>query len=252
MLRGAVLLLALALTGCGGSSWSQKADERKRASDIYVNKGVGYLEEGRYEQARVDLERALELNSNSSEAHNAMAVLAERLDKPEQARSHYKQAISLDERNYGAFNNYSRFLCSHGEYEEGEQLLEQVIDTHLYAQPWLVLANKGICYKSAGKLDEAERSLREAVELQPDFSPALLELARLSFDSKNFMKTRAFLLRYVVTAQHTAETLWMAAKTEEALGNQTGMRGYLAQLQERFPESPEAAAAKQAYPAPAR
>lgn len=246
MARALLLLSALALAGCG--LWNDKSDERRRSSELFVRKGVAYLETGRYEQALADLERALDFNSRNSEAHNALAVLYERLDKPEEARSHYQRAVSLDENNYGALNNYSRFLCGHGKYEEGVEMLEQVISSKLYSQPWLVLTNKGICYKSAGRIEEAERTLREALESNPDFAPALLELARIGFDNKNYLKTRAFLQRYAGAAQHTAETLWMAVKTEESLGNQAAMRTYLGQLRDRFGDSPEAAEAKKSYP----
>lgn len=231
-------MLILTLAGCG--SWGEQALVRRQTAEIYVRKGVGYMEEGRYEQARGDLERALELNCDNSEAHNAMAVLYERLDKPDESRHHYQRAVSLDGRNYGALNNYSRFLCHHGEYAEGLELLNRVIDSKLYSQPWLVLTNKGICYKSAGRLEEAEASLREALESQPDFAPALLERARLSFVGKNYMQARAFLQRYAGAAPHTAETLWLAVQTEDALGNQAAIRGYQEQLLRRFPDSPEA------------
>lgn len=245
--RALLLLSALAIAGCG--LWNDKSEERRRSSELYVRKGVAYLEAGRYEQALADLERALDFNSRNSEAHNALAVLYERLDKQDDALSHYKRAVSLDENNYGALNNYSRFLCSHGNYEEGVQMLEQVISSRLYAQPWLVLTNKGICYKSAGRVDEAERILREALESSPDFAPALLELARIAFEKKEYLTTRAFLQRYAGAAQHTAETLLLGVRTEEALGNQASVRNYLGQLLDKFRDSPEAAEAKKSYPA---
>lgn len=242
--RAVVFPLALAVAGCSG--WGGKVENREQASTLYVNKGVGYMEEGRYEQARADLERALELDSRNSEAHNAMAVLAERLEKPDAARGHYRRAVELDNRNYGALNNYSSFLCRHGETEEAVALLDRVLQSHLYTQPWLALTNKGMCYKSAGKPEEAERSLREALDSQPEFAPALLELARLNFEGKHYLSCRAFLQRYAAASPQTAETLWLAARTEQALGNSAGLRHYQSQLLERFPDSAEAAEARQA------
>lgn len=245
MLRYSVwLMVMLLLTGC--SSWSEKAADNRRASEVYVRKGVGYMEEGRYEQALSDFDRALELNSSNSEAHNAIAVLYERLDKLDEVRSHYRQAVSLDPHNYGALNNYSRFLCSHEQLDEGLELLNRILDSKLYDQPWMALANQGVCYKMAGKLEEAAQSLRTALESQPTFAPALLEMARLSFINKDHMKTRAFVQRYAGSAQHTAESLWIAAQTEAVLGNQAAMRTYLDQLRSRFPNSPEAAESKKA------
>ncbi|TAN50462.1 MAG: type IV pilus biogenesis/stability protein PilW [Methylococcaceae bacterium] len=238
------LLLTSLLIGCG--SWREKADEKRHAAEVYVSKGVGYMEEKRYEQAMEDLTRALELNSNSSEAHNAMAVLYERLDKPAEAVTHYRRAVSLDENNYAALNNYSRFLCSHGQSDEGLAFLDRVIDSKLYDQPWLVLTNKGICYKMTDRLEDAEHSFRAALESQPLFAPALLEMALISFDHQQYMSTRAFLQRYAGIVPHTAQTLWLSVQTETALGNAGLARTYADQLRGRFPNSPEATAAREA------
>lgn len=140
MMRTLLLLSVLIVAGCG--LWSDKSEERRRSSDLYVRKGVAYLEAGRYENARADLEKALDLSSRNSEAHNALGVLFERLDKQDEARFHFKKAVGLDENNYGALNNYSRFLCSHGSYEEGIESLQQVIASKVYSQPWLALTNQ--------------------------------------------------------------------------------------------------------------
>lgn len=72
-------------------------------------------------------------------------------------------------------------------------------------------------------------------------------MARIAFDKKDYLKARAFLQRYAGSAQHTAETLWLAIRTEDALGNPASVRGYLVQLRERFPDSPETAEAKKTY-----
>lgn len=238
------LLMASLLIGCG--SWREKADEKRHAAEVYVSKGIGYMGEKRYEQALEDLTHALELNANSSEAHNAIAVLYERLEKPAEAAEHYRRAVSLDESNYGALNNYSRFLCSHGRSDEGLAFLDKVIDSRLYDQPWLVLTNKGICYKMIDQREEAERSFRAALESQPLFAPALLEMALISFDHQQYLSTRAFLQRYAGIVPHTAQTLWLSAQTEAALGNSGLAHSYADQLRGRFPNSPEAAAARAA------
>lgn len=241
------LALLAALTACS-SDGPSRAEEKARASDVFLRKGVRYMEDGRLDQARQDFERALDFDSGNSEAHNAMAVLQERLNKPDAARKHYERAVSLNEANYAAVNNYSKFLCLHGEQDEGIQLLHRVLNSNLYGHPWVAQTNLGICYKSAGRLAEAEQAFRQAVEQQPAFSPALLEMAQISFASQDYMKARAFLQRYTSGAPHSAETLWLAVRIEEALGNGRARHDYLQQLRTRFPNAPETDLSRQQFP----
>jgi type IV pilus assembly protein PilF len=241
------LAILLVLTACA-SDGPSRAEEKAKASDVFVRKGVNYMEDGRFDLALHDFKHALEFDSGNSEAHNAMAVLHERLNKPEAARSHYKRAVSLNGDNYAAVNNYSRFLCAHGDTEEGIQELRRVLNYNLYNNPWMALTNLGICYKSAGRMADAEQAFRQAIERQPTFSPALLEMAQISFANQEFMKARAFLQRYASSAPQTAETLWLAVRIEEALGNMHGAHEYSQQLRSRFPNTPEAELSRQQFP----
>jgi type IV pilus assembly protein PilF len=241
------LVGALALTACSGDGVI-RSEENAKASMLYVRKGVSYMEDGRLELALNDFEHALDLDSGNSEAHNAMAVLQERLNNPDEARSHYQRAVSLNESNFAAINNYGKFLCLHGETEDGIQQLQRVLNSHLYTNPWKALTNLGICYKSAGRMADAEQVFRLAIEQQPGFAPALLEMAQIGFANGEYMKARAFLQRYTGAASHSAETLWLAVRIEEALGNERGRRDYLQHLRNQFPNAPETELSRQQFP----
>lgn len=245
--RGVGLALLTLLSACS-SDGPRRAEEGAKASDVFVRKGVRYMDDGRLDLALKDFDRALEFDSDNSEAHNAMAVLQERLNNPDEARKHYKRAVSLNEANYAALNNYSKFLCLHGEQEEGIDLLRGVLNSNLYGLPWVAQTNLGICYKSASQMAEAEQAFRQAIDRQPGFSPALLELAQISFASQDYMKARAFLQRYTGGAPHSAETLWLAVRIEEALGNERARHDYLQQLRSRFPNAPETLLGTQQFP----
>lgn len=60
-------------------------------SDIYVQKGIQYMEAGNYEVALQDLMKATELDGENSEAYNALAVLYQRLDQPADAERRFKR-----------------------------------------------------------------------------------------------------------------------------------------------------------------
>ncbi|GAB6046604.1 type IV pilus biogenesis/stability protein PilW [Methyloparacoccus murrellii] len=218
-----------------------------QASQIYVEKGVHYLEAGQYDVALKDLEKATELDDDNSEACNALGVLYQQIDRPDEADRHFRKAIGLNPDNYGARNNYGRFLCKTGHAEEAFEQFRAVYGTRLYGQPWLPLTNAGLCAQSVGRMAEAERFLRRALEANPRFPPALLAMARLSRDMGQLLAARGFLERALSAAGSTAEALLLGIEIEMALGNRQAAAGYMATLTTRFPDATELMQARQRF-----
>jgi type IV pilus assembly protein PilF len=212
-------------------------------SDVYVQLGVQYMEQGSYDVALKDLTRALDEDGDNSEAHNAMGVLFERLNRLPDAEIHFRKALDLNADNNSARNNYGRYLCARGRTAEGLQQIQTVVNDPLYRQPWIPLTNAGLCLRGAGRAAEAEGFFRRALERNPQFSPALLELAKLSFAARRYPTARGFLERYRGVARPTPESLWLAAQTELALGDRESAETYLGQLHRHYPDSGEARAA---------
>jgi type IV pilus assembly protein PilF len=238
-------LLGLLLSILAACSAPAKKDANEpSASDIYVQKGIRYMEENRLDVALEDLKRAVELDGANSNAYNALAVLYERLDKPGEADAAYRKALSIDEENFGTHNNYGRFLCGRGEYDKAMEHLGKIVDSKLYQTPWVALTNAGLCARASGKREPAEEYLRRALEKNPTFPPALLEMAKISLESGQYLSARAFLQRYEATAQRDAVSLWLGVQIEHALGNRQAASDYHDTLLGRFPDSREAMQAR--------
>ncbi|MBS1212967.1 MAG: putative type pilus biosis protein PilF [Proteobacteria bacterium] len=243
--RQVLTVVLLSLAAC--YSTPKKDPNTPSASEIYVQKGVQYMETGQLEFAMQDLQHAIDLDGKNVEAHNAMAVLYERLNRPLDADKHYQRALSLDSDNASTLNNYGRFLCGQGHYEKSMQYFNQVIESKLYPLPWVALTNAGLCARSSGRRKEGEEYLRKALEANPTFGPALLGMAKLSLESGQYMSARAFLQRAEATGPLNADGLWLGVQAEHALGNEEAASGYLNDLRSRFPDSREAAHARKLH-----
>lgn len=217
------------------------------ASEVYVQKGVRYMEAGNYEQALRDMQRAVDLDDDNSDAYNALAVLYQRLDRPDDAQENFRRALRIKSENYGARNNFGRFLCAQGKYNEGMEQFRSVIGSKLYEQQWMPLTNAGVCAHSAGRNAEAEQFLRQALSLNPGFPPALFELAKLSLETGQAMSARGFLERYHAAIGPTSESLMLGVDIERALGNSQGAESYARTLNQSFPDSVEAAQARRRF-----
>nr|WP_305906626.1 type IV pilus biogenesis/stability protein PilW [Methylomarinum sp. Ch1-1]MDP4519319.1 type IV pilus biogenesis/stability protein PilW [Methylomarinum sp. Ch1-1] len=222
------------------SSGSKDALSDQEQAALNLQMGTRYLDMGMLQVAKEKLEKARELDSGNANIYNALAVLHERIEQFGAAREYYQEALALDPDNPSSKNNYGRFLCEQGNYSEGVVLLEQTVQMPLNNRKWIAFTNLGLCYVQLNQSEQAERAFRQALELQPDYAPALLEMQRISYQQRNYMSARAFLERYLGVSQHTPKTLWIAVQTERALGNRKLVEKYQQQLLTLFPGSEQA------------
>lgn len=249
--RLAVLLIGALAAGCSSLPPEEEPPRAReplspeQGSQIYTEKGVHYMEAGQYEIALHDMKKAVELDDDNSEAYNALGVLYQQLGDRAEADSHFRKAISLKPDNFGAHNNYGRFLCATGRPAEAFEQFSQVIDTRLYAQPWIPLTNAGVCARSVGQLPQAEAYLRKALEADPRFPPALLEMARVSRETGQAMAARGFLQRYLGVNGPTPAALLLGIEIEMSLGNSPAAADYMQTLRNKFPDAAELMQARQ-------
>ena len=241
--RLSVVVICLLLTSCAARKGSSDLDVAEPSpADVYTRLGIEYMDRGQLDLALENFRHALDLDSRSSEAHHAIAILYRQLEQQHLAAGHLEKAVALRPTNASAQTDHASFLCSKGEYAKAKKHFDIAINTPLYKRPWVAMANAGICAQKAGKIDEAESYLRKALEKQPTFAPALLAMTRISVAKDKAMSGRAFLQRYQSVAKDTAESLALGIEIESELGDQSAVDNYRSELLEKFPDSAEAAA----------
>jgi type IV pilus assembly protein PilF len=239
-------LMALLLAACVTDNNTRNMSDTE-LSNNYYQQGVGYMDLGKIEIAREKLEYALKINSDNSKAHDALAALYESIKVYGKAKEHYQASLELSPNDPSAINNFGGFLCRQGEYAAGMRYLQQAIDYPLNNRKWYALTNAGLCENAQGHQQQAENYLREALQLQPDFSPALLEMLRINYQQGDYIPARAFFQRYQGAVGDTPETLWMAYQIERALGHSKQAQQYRQQLLSQFPSSEYARKVQGAY-----
>jgi type IV pilus assembly protein PilF len=233
------LLAAGLTTACVSDSPSKNVTNEEKAI-TYMDMGVRYMDMGELRFAKENLEKALDTDGNNSNIHNAAAALYEKIREPENARNHYLIALRLDPENPQPQNNYGRFLCEQGEYVDGLEHLNLALNMPMNNRRWFALTNAGRCLLKQAQKPRAEAYFREALQLQPDYHPALLEMMKLSYNDAKYLSARAFLQRYQNVAQPTSDFLWYAMQIETALQHKNLAQQYKNALLNEFPTSDEA------------
>lgn len=229
------MLLAASLLGCAGD-----AEKKKELADIYLQLGVRYMNLNKLESAKENLEKVIEQDPDNVQAHNALGYLFERIQKYPEAKQHYQTALELEPEDISIQNNFGRFLCERREFDEGTKLLNMAVANLLNDRAWIAMTNLGLCQLGMGNQQQAKNYFKDALQLNPNYAPALLEMQKFSYQSGEYWAAKGYLQRYLQQASQTPKTLWIAIQTEQALGNYNLADEYRNELLEKFPSSPEA------------
>lgn len=248
-----LLPLALLLSACQqqGVRPSQPGDDTATGNlgsplvgpspaDVYIDLSGAYLRENQLTEAFKNARKAVIVDPKSSNAHYMSALVYQRLGQNDEADASYRKAIQLDPRNPVALNAYGSFLCNLEKYEESDPFFRRALANPLYSTPWLASHNAGSCREMANDPVQAERDYRSALQANPRFAPSLLGMAKMSFESGNYLSARAYLQRYAEVAPHTADSLWLGVRTENQLGDKDQMASYGLKLRAMFPDSDQA------------
>lgn len=233
------LALVMMLTGCSGNAAREDVDYEK-AAKANAELGLRYMLQGNNELALTKLKRALEHDPTYAPTHHYMAELYRRLDRPDKADDHFRDAVYYDDKNdSNLYNNYGAFLCSQGRHDDGVKQFLKVLDNPVYSRPGQVYENLGMCWESKPDLEKAEEYLRKALKENPRLPKSLLAMGRISFERGNTLSARAYLQRYEAVARHSPESLWLGVRIERILGDKDALASYGLMLKGRFPEAPE-------------
>jgi serine/threonine-protein kinase len=130
--------------------------------------GLYYNTTGKYEQAVVEFRRASELDPNDDLAWRGLGTALEHLDKPADAETAYKKAISLRPQYWAPYNWLGRFYFQHARYADAADMLRKAIE--LAPENQRLYSNLGGIYVQIGRYDEAIVVLQRSIELRPTMS----------------------------------------------------------------------------------
>jgi type IV pilus assembly protein PilF len=185
------------------------------------------------------LRRSLQVDERNPEAHNVIAILYDRLGEQSLARKHYDRAAELDSKDPYIRNARGSFFCKQGQYEKADEEFALALENPLYPTPWVALTNAGLCAERAGDQVTAETYYRRALTANPRYSPALIQMAQISFEQGKGMSSRAYLERFHGDAEATAASLWLGVRIERKLGDRQKAVEYKRRLLKEFPDAPE-------------
>jgi type IV pilus assembly protein PilF len=251
-LRAVLMILGMATVACSsqqimqpppssttpGKGLAKSERTPQESAAIWMQLGQHYLELGKYELAREDLQKALKFDPKSVDAHTVLATLYDRVGDQNNAELNYRAAADLAPTAASANNNYGLYLCKLGRFDQAQKRFDIAKADGFYTSRDIVYLNSGTCRLLAkGSMEAAEADFRSAVEINPKNGQALYQLASVLYDKGDYFKARAYIQRFDALAQPSPDALLLARNVEVKLGNAPAAREYAQRLREQFPEA---------------
>lgn len=203
--------------------------------------GLGYLKMGNTTQSKFNLEKAKKFDPNLMEVYTAFAHYYETVDEPELAVKSFEKALSIKSNDANTLNNYGVFLCRQEKYIAAEKQFLKAIAIPSYLLVSKSYENLASCQLKAGDFEKAERYLSKAITHSPNSSSALYQMIQLEYAMGNYKKARRYTQKFEkVTRRFKPDSLALAVKVYQQLGNQKTAQNYGSMLVSMYPESWEA------------
>jgi tetratricopeptide (TPR) repeat protein len=162
-----------------------------RFVEAWVNLGQVELRRGNFEQARRDLQRAIDLNQDIPAPHHALGLLAESEGRGEDAERHYREALKVDPGFAPARANLARQLFSRRQYENArEQYSRLVAVAPGEIEGW---SGEVEALLALGRMSEAHAFLARAKERFGEVGPIVLLEARDNLERGDWRNAEAAL-----------------------------------------------------------
>ncbi len=242
-LRVAVLLL---VAGCTTQSTVEtklpdqaaKSDALYRAQ-IHTQRAAEYYQLGRFPVALEAAKQAVAALPTHAPAYNMLGIVQMELGQDNEARAAYEQALKISPGDSETLNNYGWFVCRQ-DPKSAMQYFVTALKNPVYATPERALYNQAVCARKMGDNALAEASLRETLRRNPQFSPAMLQLAEMQFSRGEVKAAEAMLARHnEMVSQPSLEALWLGVRVARTLRDKTAEGSYIQQLNRRFPDAKE-------------
>ena len=251
------LLLGLALVGCVSTRVPQVApksdvpdnstptaepDAQKRAR-ARMELASAYFGRGQVTTALEQVKLAIASDPNFGQAFNLRGLIYASLGDEALAEESFKRALQLDPSDADSMHNYGYYLCKLKRYDESTALFNRALAVPQYRDQARTYFALGVCQAFAGQLAQSDASLSRSYTLDPSSPATATNLAQVLYQRGEYERARFYIRRVnAMPDVSNAQTLWLAARIEEKIGDKQGAAEFGRQLRNRFPDSREASA----------
>ena len=210
----------------------------KNDPKVWINLGLACIETNQHERAIDAFEEALALDPHKWEALNGIGVCFIELGRSEQAISVLSRCTEMAPQLEAAHGNLIRGLIQNKQFEEAVHRSEQASERWPNNASLRVLM--ATSHKNLGKNDAALDCLHTALDIDPQFVPALNNLSGHLNDLGQWKEAEKYTLRSLQIEPSSAIMLTLMGRIRQMRGDLMGAEKYYSDAIQTDPSYAEA------------
>lgn len=214
--------------------------DREGAAKARLNLALSYLNQKKYSQAKLNLDKALNFAPHLVDVHSSRAYYFQKLGDFSLADEHYRKAFELAPNNPDVQHNYGSFLCKTGQFQQAKNLIIAAINSPNYAHASRSYANLAYCNIESGHFFNALHYLVLAHKYEPSTGEFLLMIAGLNYGLANYSQALIDYKSYLQHDELSSRALMLGVLIYRELDVELELEQTKAKLIEFFPNSQEA------------
>ncbi len=172
------------LTKKAAETFARQLRDNPNTVKVFLSTAKLLASEGLFDEAAAQFERARGIEADSAAIENGLGLVAMARDYGEEAKLHFRRALTFDPGSITALVNLAFQLGADGDLAEAEEKLRKAVElAPRYPDVRLQLAT---LLTETGKLEEAESHLREALAVNSKYVFAAFVLASILLISKRY------------------------------------------------------------------
>jgi len=243
MKRFAVVgLMIVALAGCSTQSYietsaglSDNSVDKTAAARSRLALALKYIEIENYQQAKINLDKAVNYESDNADIYLAYAYYYQKVKEYKQAEEAYLYAINLAPDNGNIHNNFGVFLCEIARFDEAESEFLTAIAAPDYNKIANSYENAGQCALENGDKQLALTYLQSSLAHAPQNLEVRLSVTELHYMLASYAVAKQQLTKYESVTKVTARSLWLGFNIAEKQNDLATAEVYSRQLLAQFP-----------------
>lgn len=166
-----ILVGALAwLPGC--ASTTPDAEIRTLEARASYEAGIKSIAEGKVSLGLSSLRQAAEIEPRNPLYHNAVGAVLLNIGRYADAQVEFEKAVELDPTYSDAYHNLGSALAEQARWDEAIVAYRKALAQTIYARPETTYNNLGYAYWALDRRKEAEEAFRAALQLEPKLVPS--------------------------------------------------------------------------------
>lgn len=219
-----------------------KAEQALDAARVHTELAQHYMQQGDLQTAQQKVLLAIQFDAHYAPAYTVLGAIDEKIGDRAGAERNYAQALKLEPDKGGPNNNYGAFLCRTGHAAQAEPYFAKALTDPFYGERDVALTNAGICRWDMHDAAGAQNDFRRALQVNPNNTDAMFQLASLYYDLGDYFHALAFIQRFDTQGHANPAALKLGFDIETRLGNREAASDYRQRLLSQFPDSEQARA----------